>query len=94
MSLDELRDQGILLPEEEWGEHSLKTTVARGPLLLVLVLAVIGLVAAFLGDGAWPTWVGVGLFLVALYCATILCDRAVERQRERMKRRQTPSATA
>lgn len=84
MSLDELRDQGILLPEEEWGEHSLETTVAKGPLLLVLALAVAGLVAAFVGDGGWWTWVGVGLFLVALYGATFLCNRAVDRQRERM----------
>jgi len=87
MSLDELRDQGILLPEEEWGEHSLEPTVARGPLLVVLLLAVVGLVAAFVGDGAWPTWVGVGLFLVCLYVATFLCDRAIEVQRERMSRR-------
>jgi len=85
MSLDELRDQGILLPEDEWGEHDLETTVARGPLLVALLLAVAGLVAAFVGDGAWPTWVGVGLFLAGLYLATVLCDRAVERQRQRMK---------
>lgn len=87
MSLDELRDQGILLPEDEWGEHELETTVAKGPLFLVLLLAVGGLVAAFVGDGSWPTWVGVGLFLVSLYGATFLCDRAIDRQRERMGRR-------
>jgi membrane protein implicated in regulation of membrane protease activity len=85
MSLEDLREQGVLLPEERWGEHELTTTVPRGWLLLALVAAVAGVVAALAGDGGSLTWVGIGVFLIALYAATILCDRAVERQRQRME---------
>jgi hypothetical protein len=87
MSLEELQDQDVLLPEEQWGEHSLETTVPRWWLLAVFLVAVAGLVATYLGDGGGWTWAGIGTFLVALYTATILCDRAIERQRDRMTKR-------
>ena len=84
MALEELEEQGVLLPEERWGEHELSTTVARWPLATTFALGVAALAAAYLGDGGPWTWVGIGTFLAALYAATILCDRAIERQRERM----------
>ncbi|MGD2116588.1 MAG: hypothetical protein PVG07_16155 [Acidobacteriota bacterium] len=87
MSLEDLRDQDVLLPEDRWGEHSLETTVPRWWLLAALLVALGGLVATYLGDGGGWTWFGVATFLAALYAATILCDRAIERQRERMTRR-------
>jgi len=87
MGLEDLQEQGVLLPKEEWGKHSLKPTVAKWWLLAVFAAGVASLVASYLGDGGPLTWIGVGVFLVVLYTATILCDRAVERQRERMERR-------
>ncbi len=83
MSLEELQDQGVLLPEDEWGEHHLTTTVSRWGLLAALLVAAGALALAYLGDGGGWTWAGVALFLVAFFAATVLCDRAVERQRER-----------
>ena len=87
MSLEDLQDQGVLLPEERWGEHDLETTAPRWWLLAVFLTAVAGLAATYLGDGGGWTWIGIVTFLAALYAATILCDRAVERQRERMEGR-------
>lgn len=83
MSLDELKDQGVLLPEQEWGTHALRPTVSRWGLLAALLVAAGALVLAYLGDGGGWTWAGVALFLAAFFAATVLCDRAVERQRER-----------
>ena len=85
MSIDDLREQGVLLPEEEWGEHELRTTVHVVPLAAGFMVAVASLVVIYVGDGGMLTWVGSGVFLVALYAVTWMCDRAVLRQRERFR---------
>lgn len=87
MGLEDLKEQNVLLPEQRWGKHSLDTTVPKGWLLLVFAAALASLAATYLGDGGTPTWIGVGGFLVSIYAATILCDRAIESQRQRMKGR-------
>jgi hypothetical protein len=86
MSIDDLREQGVLLPEEEWGEHRLETTVPLVPLAVGYLTAVLSLVAMFVGGGGTLTWIGAGTFLVALYAVTWMCDRAVLRQRARVRR--------
>lgn len=85
MTLEDLREQGVLLPEKRWGKHELTTTVAKWWLLAALAAAAGGVGVALAGDGGWLTWVGIGVFLVALSTATVLCDRAVVRQRRRME---------
>lgn len=89
MSLQDLKDHGVLLPEEEWGTHSLETTVPQVPLLAAFAMAVAALVAVFRGDGRTWTWIGVGGFLVALYTITLICDRAVAKQRRRVAEERT-----
>ncbi|UCC47351.1 MAG: hypothetical protein JSV41_07510 [Gemmatimonadota bacterium] len=86
MTIDDLREQGVLLPEEEWGKHSLKTTAPRLPLAVALLVATAGCALMLLGDGGILTWVGVALFIVTLYASTWMLDRAVARQRERARR--------
>ncbi len=86
MSIDDLREQGVLLPEEEWGEHRLVTTVPLLPLAIGYVVAVASLVVMYVGAGGLLTWIGAGSFLVALYALTWMCDRAVLRQRARVRR--------
>lgn len=85
MSQEDLRDHGVLLPEEEWGERSLETTVRRVPAVLAFLLAVAGLAATYLGDGGTLTWAGVGLFFAAFGALTWLADRAVLAQRRRVQ---------
>lgn len=84
MSLQDLKDHGVLLPEGEWGEHSLETTVPQGALLLAFAVAVAALVAVFLGNGGTWTWIGLGVFLCTIYVITVVCDRAVVGQRRRV----------
>lgn len=97
MSLDDLREHGVLLPEEEWGTHSLATTVPALPALVTFLAAAAGLVLILLGDGRPLTWAGVALFLAAFFTLTWLCDRAVRAQRRRVRkarRRQRPHGDA
>ena len=86
MTMEDLREQGVLLPEEEWGEHRLKTTAPSVALGLAFLTAAGACVLALLGDGRLLTWVGIALFLVALFAITLMCDRAVSRQRRRVQR--------
>lgn len=85
MSIEDLREQGVLLPEDEWGKHRLQTTVHQGPLLVTVVVAAASLVAAYLGDGTPLTWGGVAGFLVAFFAMVWICDRAIRRQRQRVE---------
>lgn len=84
MTQEDLREHGVLLPEEEWGERSLETTVRRLPTALAFLVAVAALVAAFLGDGGALTWIGVAVFLAAFGALTWIADRAVLAQRRRV----------
>lgn len=85
MSIEDLKEQKILLPEKEWGEHRLTTTISQIPLLITFLGAIAGCVLAYTGDGDTWTWVGVVLFFLSFYAVVVLCDRAVVKQRERMQ---------
>ena len=84
MSIRDLEEHGVLLPEDEWGARSLETSVPQGRLLGAFAVAVVSLVAAYVGDGGRLTWVGLGSFLVSLFAITLICDRAIERLRRRV----------
>lgn len=89
MTLEDLREHDVLLPEEEWGSHELKSTTRQPALLVLLVTATAALVLAYLGDGGVGTWIGTAAFLLCLGAITWLCDRAVSRQRRRSRRERT-----
>lgn len=86
MSLDDLRKHGILLPEAEWGQHRLETTVAEGPMAAAFGMALAAVTAIYLGGGGPWTWVGLVVFLVTLLAIIVICDRAIERLRARTRR--------
>lgn len=86
MTLEDLREHDVLLPEDEWGIHRLASTTRELPLLGLLLLAAAAVATAYLGDGGRWTWVGVGTFLACLGGITWICDRAILRQRRRSRR--------
>lgn len=85
MTLEDLREHGVLLPEEEWGEHELETTVPEWPLLGAFLAAAALWVLAYLGEGGIVTALSVAGFLALLLAVTWMCDRAITRQRERFR---------
>jgi len=89
MTIEDLKEQGVLLPEEEWGVHELETTTPEVPLALAFAAAVGFWLMIYLGDGQLLTWVGTGLFLLDMFAITWICDRAVREQRERSRRERT-----
>lgn len=85
MSQDDLREHGVLLPESEWGRHRLETTVPQGPIAAAFAVATAAAATMYAGGGGAWTWIGVVVFLVALYAIVWICDRAVTRQRARTR---------
>lgn len=86
MSIEDLNEQHILLPEKEWGQHRLKTTTAQIPLLLLFLCSVAGCALAYRGNGELWTWSGIILFFISFFGIVILCDRAIIKQRQRTKK--------
>jgi hypothetical protein len=90
MSKEDLENMGVLLPEEQWGKHTLATTVNKPLLIAIGVMTMISVVLMYWGNGNFLTWLGVALFLTMLSGFTLLSIKAVEKQRresDRVKRR-------
>lgn len=85
MSIEDLEQHGVLLPKDEWGTHKIETTTSEVPLLFTFLVSVAGCTAAFLGAGTAWTWIGIVVFFVAFAMVIVLCDRAIEKQRDRVK---------
>ena len=81
MTLEDLEKAGILLPEEEWGQRSLETTVNQPAVIAVGAVAVVAAVLMYVGGGGTLTWVGTVAFLVDLAAFTWVSWRAVEKKR-------------
>jgi CO dehydrogenase/acetyl-CoA synthase delta subunit len=77
VSLEDLQERGVVLPEEEWGTRELRTEVERWPLVAGIALAVAGLVLAYLGGGSWVTLAGVGAYLLAFFWTLLSCTRGL-----------------
>ncbi|MDX1622701.1 MAG: hypothetical protein R3199_01815 [Gemmatimonadota bacterium] len=87
MTLEDLQSAGVVLPEEEWGERELTTTVSKPGTIATAAVAVATGLMMYLGGGEALTWIGGGLFLVDLLAFTWLVIRAVDLQAERYPHR-------
>lgn len=66
MTLEELDEQGLLLPEEHRGEKPAASLRSQVRLLVTALVAVLSAVVIWLGEGGTLTFVGVALFLMDL----------------------------
>jgi hypothetical protein len=85
MSLKDLRDLGVLLPSEEWGQHDLSTTVNKAALILALILVSGAMVLMYAGNGGTLTLVGMGVFFAFVAWITRISLRAVREQAARFE---------
>jgi hypothetical protein len=80
MALDDLERAGVTLPREEWGKREVRSTVNKPLFVATAALAVGAGVLMYFGEGRFMTWVGAGLFLLALFGATTISLIAASRQ--------------
>ena len=85
MSLEDLQEAGVLLPEEEWGERALESTASRAGYAVTGIVAIACGALMFTGDGGTTTWIAAGAFLLDLLAFTWLSWRAVDRQKRRRR---------
>jgi protein-S-isoprenylcysteine O-methyltransferase Ste14 len=67
MPLEELRREGLLMPERYWGDAPEATLRSRLSVLFTFGLGIAAAALIWLGDGGWVTFVGTGIFLVDLF---------------------------
>jgi len=80
VSLKDLEELGVLLPEEDWGTHELHSAVNKPALVLAGLLGVMAVVLMYNGSGGTLTFVGSGLFLVFMAWVTHISISAIDRQ--------------
>jgi hypothetical protein len=80
MALDDLERAGVTLPREEWGKREIRSTVNKPLFVATVALALCAGLLMYFGDGRFTTWVGAGLFLLALFGATTISLIAASRQ--------------
>lgn len=85
LSLKDLRQLGVLLPREEWGEHEMSTTVNKSAMAAIMLIGVIALLLMYFGNGKVLTFVGVGVFLVFMWQITRISLTAIEKQDRRFR---------
>lgn len=80
MSLDDLKEQGLLLPREHWGRTPPVSWRGRLQLLLCGALFVLSAGLIWFGAGSGTTFVGIGLFFADLFLFVVLTFKAVDFQ--------------
>jgi hypothetical protein len=66
MSLESLRNMGLLRDEAHWDGSRRASGVPVAALLAAAIIGAGGCAAMAAGDGGWISWVGVGGFLAGL----------------------------
>ena len=82
MSIKDLKDMGILLPEEKWGGLDLHTSVNKFHLVASGLIALAAVVMGYVGNGGTLTWVGVGMFFVFVAYFTWVSLKAIDVQND------------
>lgn len=76
MSLEDLENVGLLLPRDQWGKP-FQDGAPRLRLSVIGLTTVLGAGLMYSGDGRLITWVGLGIFFLALAAFTVLSLRAI-----------------
>ena len=85
MSMKDLEEMGILLPENKWGQSDLHTTVDKIQLGASGLLALGAVILGYMGNGGLLTWVGVGMFFIFVAWFTRISLKAVEVQNDQVE---------
>lgn len=84
MSYEDLKEHDIFLPEEEWGELDLHTSVNLPALVATFVLGTVSCVLMVAGGGRLWTWMGAVLFVAFMYSFAFVSNAGIERQNRRI----------
>lgn len=80
MSLKDLQQAGVLLPQEEWGVHDLHTSVNKPMLVAALTVGLASVVVMYLGAGSTLTFIGGAIFIGFMAWITHISIKAVNVQ--------------
>lgn len=78
MSMEELEEDGLLRPRDQWGQGMAKSKVAKLPMLAIAAMGLASAGLMYVGDGRLLTWIGLGMFFLALAAFTAVSLRGIE----------------
>ncbi len=84
MSYEDLKEHGIFLPEKEWGELDLATSVNLPALVVTFVVGIVSCVLMAIGGGHLWTWIGAGAFIIFIYAFALISNAGIDRQNRRV----------
>ena len=79
MSVSDLQKLGLLRPESDWDPKHTRSFVPLFIWLIMAVMAIGGCVMLVLGDGGILTWIGLGVFSIALIGFVLMNIASVNR---------------
>ncbi len=85
MPLEELKREGLLLPERHWGHPPRPTLRSRLSVLGTFSVALGAAAVIWFGDGGWLSFVGTGIFLVDLFLILITTFAVVDARVDRLE---------
>lgn len=85
MSYADLKEHDIFLPEEEWGDLDLETSVSVPALVASFVLGAVSCVMMAVGGGGLWTWIGAVLFIGFMFAFALVSNAGIERQHRRIE---------
>lgn len=80
MGLEDLKEQGLLLPRKHWGQTPPVSWRGRLQLILCGALFVVSAGLIWFGRGGRMTFLGIGLFFLVLFLFVFLTFKAVDFQ--------------
>ncbi len=85
MPLEELRKEGLLLPERHWGHFPRASLRSRLSVLITFSIGIGAAAVIWFGDGGWLTFLGTGVFLVDLFLILITTFLVVDARVDRLE---------
>lgn len=85
MSYEDLKQHDIFLPEEEWGDLDLNTSVSVPALVASFLLGAVSCLMMALGGGGPWTWIGAVLFIGFMFAFALVSNAGIERQHHRIE---------
>ena len=85
MSLKDLKEAGLILPEDEWGKLTFQKPYFKFPILLTFLLTFLSCILMYIGDGTWITWIGLLMFLLLLALFTFFSIKSINIQMKKLE---------
>lgn len=80
MSFKQLKEAGLILPEDEWGKLKFQKPHYSFAILVIFILSFASCVVMYIGNGSLITWLGLFAFIISLALFTFFSIKSINLQ--------------